>query len=216
MIGIGITSHNRGKVARHTLEQIIKFSPLSCKIVVVDDASIIPFEGATYRFEQNVGISRAKNKCLELLEGCDHLFIFDDDFYPIVDEWWVPYIESKLNHACFTFDRLLINSNEFWNEYEKPNGCMMYFTKCCIETVGGWDTDFQGYGYEHLNFSDRIFNIGLTPARYIDVPNSSTLFYSHDQARTVETSIPYFKRDIARNTLLYNEKFFDKNFKPYK
>lgn len=216
MIGIGVTTHNRGDIARITINKILEFAPMICKVVVIDDASDIPFEGATYRFETTVGISRAKNKCLELLDKCSHIFIFDDDFYPIVNNWWLPYTTSPLQHACFTFDRLMIGQYGTYNEFEKPNGCMMYFTMDCINTIGGWDTDFEGYGYEHVNLSDRIYNVGLTPARYIDVPNSGGLFYSFDRDGNIESSIPYFERNITRNTILYNERFFSKEFKPYK
>ena len=84
-IGIGITTHNRKDVFEKTFEEIKKYAPAGAEIVVVDDASTAPVAGATYRFSENVGIARAKNKCMELLynAGCDHFFLFDDDTYPV-------------------------------------------------------------------------------------------------------------------------------------
>lgn len=60
---------------------------------------------ATYRFEENVGIARHKNKCLELLAdaGCEHLFLFDDDAYPLVEDWWRPYVDSPEPHLMRIF-----------------------------------------------------------------------------------------------------------------
>jgi hypothetical protein len=82
-IGVGITTRNRNDVLA-TTRQRIEAHTLGAHIVVVVDASAKPVDGANYRFDENVGIARAKNKCLELLDaaGCKHLFLFDDDTYP--------------------------------------------------------------------------------------------------------------------------------------
>lgn len=214
LIGIGITTRNRNEVARHTLNQILKYSPVVCKIVVVDDASDVSFEGATYRFDKNVGVGAAKNKCLELLDNCEHILLFDDDCTPIVDEWWLPYINSGLNHSCYTFDRIELNRTQRYVSYENPNGCMLYFTRKCIDMAGGWDTEFSGFGFEHVEISRRIFNMGLTPARFIDVPNSNSLF----KMAYVESTFGYQERmeTIPINAALYESKLNNKEFKLYK
>lgn len=218
LIGIGCTTHNRGDIARYTFNKLIQFSPPIFKLVVVDDASYNPFEGATYRFNENVGISVSKNKCLELLDDCDHIFVFDDDFYPVAPEWYLPYVNSGLQHACYTFDRMLLAEHDRYNEFEKPNGVMMYFTRNCIDAIGGWDTDFQIYGYEHVNLSDRIFNYGLTPARYIDVVGAHHMFHSFDKTGEIESSVDPLRRGqgILHNTELYLDRYFSKEFKAYK
>lgn len=191
---------------------------------VVDDASDMKATESdivfvrSYRFEENVGIATVKNKCLELLEDCDHIFVADDDFFPTSPDWWKPYVDSGLNHACYTFGRKVMQSNHRFTEYEKPCGCLMYFRKICLETVGGWDTDFKGYGYDHCNISDRIFNAGLTPARYIDVPNSRFYFKSLDENHEVASSVPNSVRlaTIPLNRALYEQNYNSKEFKPYK
>src|SRR5690606_10124331 len=81
-IGVGITTHNRPEIFAKTLAEMRKHLPPGAKLVVVDDASKEPVAEADYRFEENAGIARAKNKCLELLDGCEHIFLFDDDCYP--------------------------------------------------------------------------------------------------------------------------------------
>ena len=75
MIGIGITTHNRYETFSKTLVEIKRYAPKDAKIVVVDDASDIPVPEATFRFDTNVGIAAGKNKCMELLDECDHLFL---------------------------------------------------------------------------------------------------------------------------------------------
>lgn len=214
-IGIGITFRNRLETLNHTVRQIQKYLPPFASIVTVDDCSegdII--QGSSFRFDKNVGLSVAKNKLLSLLDDCDYLFIFDEDTFPIQKGWHIPYIESGLNHACFTFDRKIIDVKSNYIEFEKPNGCMLFFTRKAIQTVGGWDTDFKGFGYEHVNFSDRIFNNGLTPARYIDVHNSSMYFKLANVRSTFSQEERI--RTIPINEKLYKERYLSKEFKPYK
>lgn len=179
---------------------------------------------------QYKGIAHSKNKCIEMLyqSGCDHLFLFDDDTFIQTPDFINAYCKSGLNHACWNHNRKVISfgvqATAFPPKYEpvlkeyveldKPNGCMLYVRRGVIEKVGGWDVDFKGYGYDHVNWSDRIFNNELTPARYIDVPNSTHLFKMAD----CETSVSYDIRasTIPINEKLYQQKFYSKDFKPFK
>lgn len=167
------------------------------------------------------GVCYSKNKCLNALyeEGCDYLFIFDDDCFIRSHEFISSYIDSGLNHACWDYNRTLIGSTYNCKGipdhrlFDKPNGCMLYATRKVIEIVGGWDADFKGYGYDHVNWSDRIFNNDLTPARYIDIPNSKGLF----EMANCESSFSSADRaQIPANYKLYQEKFYSKEFKPFK
>lgn len=214
-IGIGLTFRNRIETTAFTVGKICEFLPFYNKIAIVDDASIGDVRlCSAFRFDENVGVSVAKNKCLSILDDCDYLFLFDNDTYPTQKGWHLPYIESGLNHACFTFDRKIIDVKPNYIEFEKPNGCMLFFTRKAIQTVGGWDTDFKGFGYEHVNLSDRIFNAGLTPARYIDVHNSSMYFKLADVPSTFSQEERI--RTIPINQKLYKERYLSKEFKPYK
>ena len=64
MIGVAITTHNRRDIARDTVGKWKAMLPDGAVIVVIDDASAIPFPNADYRFNENVGIAKAKNKSL--------------------------------------------------------------------------------------------------------------------------------------------------------
>jgi hypothetical protein len=223
-IGIGLTVFNRNETAYQTIEQIKKHLAKGAKFVIVDDGSDEPIKGSNFRFETNQGISYAKNKCLELLKDCEHIFLFDDDCFPVVDNWHLPYISSGIKHLSFTFDKLKdgrLNNNRFLGmrnglkEYFNPCGCMLYIHHDCLDVVGGFDTDYVVYSFEHLDFSNRVFNAGLTPYRFLDVANSLDLFRSLDYEMKVSSSVKerpiYF--DINRKRLsVYNR---SKEFKPY-
>lgn len=225
-IGIGVTIHNRNETARVTIENINKYKPINSKVIIVDDASEVPFEGASFRFNTNVGISVAKNKCLELLDDCDYIFLFDDDCYPIVKDWYKPYINSGYNHLCYTFDTLYngtpngntkLSSNiKDLNVFAKPCGCMLFFTKKCIETAGGFSKEFDKYAYEHVELSNRIYNLGLTPEKYIDVKNSNELFYSLDRFCETESSVPDRYVYVRKNRLVFQKLEQSKKYVPYK
>lgn len=112
MIGIGITTRNREEIFSKSLQQIKKFLPVNSRLIVVDDNSKdkkknLEVDEYFYSKVRN-GIAKSKNKCLELLEDCEHIFLFDDDFYPTKRNWDKHYIRasqlSGSKHLSFTFD----------------------------------------------------------------------------------------------------------------
>lgn len=202
-IAIGITTTlERAAEFQYCLTYWERYLPPNAKIHVYIDIEL-------------QGISTAKNKVLSMCDYADHIIMADDDIYPVVDGWWLPYTESGLNHACWNFDRKVIdNTNQIYDVLETPNGCLLYFSKMAIEICGGWSYEFTGWSYEHVNVSDVIFNNGLTPSRYIDVANTKHLF----KMVACESSVPSHIKAISipRNYELYQQKFYSKEFKPFK
>lgn len=201
-IGVAITAHNRNDVFARCLEQIRAYTPPGVPIVIVDDASEKPIDGADFRFESNVGIPRAKNKCLELLMrlGVEHLFLWDSDAHPIAPDWWRPYVESDEPHLMAQFldlagSRKLRDSTVLYDDgqhvaYSNARGFMLYFERRVIEHVGGFDPIFGRGLFEHGDLSNRIHAAGLTSWRYADVKGSERLIRSLDQHEEVPRSIP--------------------------
>lgn len=221
-IGIAISTHNRYEIFKKTYDEMKRFAPPNSIIVVVDDASDKPCPEATFRFDKNVGIARTKNKCFELLynEGCDHYFLFDDDCWPQMEDWYVPYVESREPHLNYVFEQFKSQNAPRLNDtiviyrdskivaYSHARGCMCYYKRVCLEKVGGMDTIYGKWGYEHPSLSNRIYNAGLTSFRYMDVPNSDKLIYSLDEhnGNTTSTVIGAERQKwIARNSKIYDE-----------
>lgn len=238
-IGIGITTRNRTDVFNNSFSHLITYIPAGAKVVVVDDASDFPLSSAVpdmfthhfddhYRFNTNVGIAAAKNKCFELLDDCDHIFLFDDDTYPTSPDWWKPYVESPEPHLMYIFqdfpkgpklhDTIKIYQDENIVAFSHPRGCMLYYHRSCLELVGGMDTVYGRWGFEHGNLSDRIYNNGLTRFRYMDVPGSDKLFYAGDEHRTVTSTCTGKDRiaQIQRNQKTYDANVNSTAFIPYK
>lgn len=212
-IGIGITTTTgRNETAAHAISQICEFSE-GCKIVVVKD---VP------------GIAKAKNQCLAQLDDCENIFLYDDDVWPITDIWLLPYINSGINHLSFTFDKLhhggtngnrkLIKSENGLNIYQNPNGCMIYLNRKCLDIIGGFDERFIGWGYDHVNLSQRIYNAGLTPYPFMDVAGSLELFHSMDYFCEIKSSVEPLQRAgfIQHNRPIYLAEAGSKEFMKYK
>lgn len=183
------------------------------------------------------GVAYSKNRCLKALYeyGFEHIFLFDDDLFIKSSEFVNRYVNSGLNHACWNYDKQIINrvayvpdtkfkitksiypdekpEFDYCEEYASPNGCMLYVRRNVLDVVGGFDIDFKGYGFDHVNWSDRIYNLGLTPARYIDIPNSKHLFELADCESTFSNEVRM--ATIPINLKLYQQKYYSKEFKPF-
>jgi len=194
-IGIGITTHNRPDVLKRAIDNHQKHFPEGAKLVVVDDGSAkavsVPPGIALVRHDEPKGIAAAKNACIAALmaEGCDHIFLFDDDTWPDKDGWWKPYVESREPHLMYLWgDKFL--ENESIVAYPWPKGCMLYAERRVIDRIGGMNLAFGRWGCEHMEWSDRIHNAGFTTCRYQDVPGSESLIHACDRRLEVESSVP--------------------------
>lgn len=208
MISICITTRNRPESFSIVLDRIKQHTKCEYQLVIVDDASEIRYCDASYRFEKRSGIPSVKNKSLELAKY-DHIFLFDDDTYPIVDGWYLPYINSGKEHLCYTF-LAKHKVKDGFKYHVLGNGCMLYVTRKCIDTIGGFDWNYGLGKYEHVDFSRRIHNAGLTESVFMDIENSQELLYCMDQKKEVERS---FSREEMRTLLKSGEKHFQKSRK---
>ena len=180
-IAIAISTYNRKEVFNRTLAQFKKHTQKDIPIFIVDGGSAEQYAKTNYQFNYRATISEVKNKCLQLAyqSNAKHIFLFDDDTYPISDNWHIPYIQSDWNHLCYTF----LNHYGFDKKIKRhylANGCGMYFTRTCIDTVGGFDTNYKNK-YEHVDLSRRIYNNRLTPTPFADVIQSNQLLYCLDK-----------------------------------
>lgn len=228
-IAICITTRNRYEVFKNSLYYHGKYRPDGSMLFVVDDASNKPVRigGNFYRFDENVGIAKAKNKCLELAynAGAEHIFLFDSDCYPISQGWEKDYINSGDNHLMYQFklpgkpqsDMRELERDDKLISYSHTRGAMIYVTKKVLETVGGFDEEY-GTFFEHPDYTNRIHNAGMTKYRAADVIGSDKLFYCLDQDGAVESSISdeVKKANWRKNYLLYCKNKKSKEFKEYR
>lgn len=221
-IGIAISTHQRADVLKRALEQHMRHLPSGALMVVVDDgskpAAVVPDGVQLLRHETSLGIVASKNASLSALmdAGCEHLFLWDDDAWPIADNWHLPYIESPEPHLAYQFKDLagpkkLNDMAELYRDdqhvaYTGQRGVMLYYHRSAIEKVGGFDRVYGRGMYEHPDLALRIYNAGLSTWAFADVVGSEKLIHSMDEHEEGTRSIPRPDREalVKRNVGIFN------------
>ncbi len=245
-IGIGITTRNRSEILNLVLKQLFSFWPeANTKLVIVDDSDeklkhdeiLLDSEHAyvdqLVQFNQRLGIARAKNECLRDLKGCDHIFLFDDDIYPIRAGWEKLFTESGQNHLMYLtrvgeiqpLDELVYNHRTIFRpegfevrltRYSNCMGCMLYLTKKTLEIVGAFNEQFGIYGFEHADYSRRCMTAGLAHG-YFSPSNVTDYLYSLDyevnnNSQPLPDSISRFNSSLEGEDV---QKYIDQNRQVY-
>src|SRR5690606_29815351 len=138
--------------------------------------------------------------------GADHVFLFDDDCYPIAKDWHLPYINSPHPHLCYTFlpHTRIVDGHKY---HALGNGCIMYIHRSVVEKIGGFDTRLGLGKFEHVQYSHRAHAAGLIPHPFIDVVGSDKLFHSMDEQNEV---IRTFTDEEQRQLLAKNRNHYYK------
>lgn len=121
-IGIDVTTHNRPVVSAEAIGHHLEHLPEGARLVVVDDGSTLPAQVPDgvelIRHETVVGIAAAKNACLAGLDGCESVFLFDDDAWHVNDGWQKPYIDPPEPHVMCMFEDLATNNERRASGYK--------------------------------------------------------------------------------------------------
>lgn len=223
-IGIAITTHNRADVLKRALAQHQQFLPPGALVVVIDDgskpAAVVPANVKLFRHDQSCGIVASKNASLTALvdAGCEHLFLWDDDAWPIADNWHLPYIESPEPHLAYQFldlagprkinDMTVLYRDDKHIAYTGQRGVMLYYHHSAIDKVGGFDPVYGRGMYEHPDLALRIYNAGLTSWAFADVVGSEKLIHSMDEYEEGARSIPRPEREALdkKNAVIYGQR----------
>lgn len=223
-IGIAITTHNRPEVLKRAIEQHMKHLPSGALVVVVDDgskpAAVVPDNVKLVRIDPAGGIVASKNASLTMLvdAGCEHFFLWDDDAWPIADNWHLPYIESPEPHLAYQFldlagprkinDMTILYRDDKHIAYTGQRGVMLYYHRSAIEKVGGFDPVYGRGMYEHPDLALRIHNAGLTSWAFADVVGSEKLIHSMDEYEEGARSIPRPEREALdkKNAVIYGQR----------
>lgn len=230
-VAVAITTRDRPDVLSAALQAYQQHSP-DLPLIVVDDGSqtpaTVPAGVILIRHDVPQGIPAAKNRCLaELMRlGVEHLFLADNDTYPLHPDWWKPYVASPEPHLqhCWTHsgngspvpgmtvhyrDSTLVG-------YGWSMGCLLYVTADVVARVGGMRPDF-GLGMdEHIEWSQRIHNAGFTTFVHQDVPDRNTI-WAADRYGAVPRTLAAADRAVllARNTRKRAALADDASYVPY-
>lgn len=122
--------------------------------------------------QTRLGVAANKNTGLELLvgSGCEHLFLSDDDAWPLSSKALSHHTDpdapphSMVNWGWHRLRRLRSISPR--SEWTWPRGSVLYARRSVVEQVGGMIEEFGLGGHEHVEWSRRIHQAGMTEALY--------------------------------------------------
>ncbi len=123
-----------------------------------------------YLDSERKGPAHARNQCLRHLfeeKECDHVFLFDDDCYPIMPGWERYFLDQHAAHRLeflglpeiFKSRPTAFAGEVIW--WDGVVGCFSSQTRKCFERVGYFDPSFRGYGYEDSERHARLRRSGL-------------------------------------------------------
>lgn len=155
-IGIGITTTGKREIRYE------RYSGMSTAA-----ANGHRVEMYVYVDEKREGPARAKNRTMKVLHdmGCDAMFLFDDDCYPM-HTGWDQYVLEQQRISGLPFFGLpeSFKSNMKWFEpgakeetwWDGVIGCFIFQTREVMDEVGYYNTAYVGYGYEDAARNHRI------------------------------------------------------------
>jgi len=156
-VGVAISTHRRPVLLSASLSHWARAMP--DVLVVVNDHA-------------GQGVAATKNRGIRSLmdAGCDHLFLADDDCWPVSAGWARLYCDDPEPHLmhCWGRNRLLTNDGHY-TTWSWPRGVLLYAERRVIDRVGGMREEFGRWGGEHGEWSQRIHRAGLTRYEFADL-----------------------------------------------
>jgi GT2 family glycosyltransferase len=199
-VGLAVIGYSRPEYLKQCLESLDKhnWGGADCKIVCLDfkneeldneniDVADQSQAQQILSFGKNVGVGANKNRAIGKLleEGCDHIFLMEDDILMKRADTCAHYIEaarmSGVHHLNFALHGPMNKGHgkvEIWNGmpivvYPHCVGAFSYYTKYCLDKVGLMDEKFIN-SMEHVDHTYRIIQAGMHPSfwYFADAPCS--------------------------------------------
>lgn len=179
-----------------------------------------------YKDEERKGPSHARNEVLSHFDGYDHIFIFDDDAWPLMRGWEDYFITQAVEHNVHYmaipewFKGNIIGAEGEMLEWSDSLAALTYQSKHALDVIGGYNTEYDRYGYEDIARNFRaVHKAGLTtrpgahcfPARgpayiyYSDAYGTTELANLTPEEKEHYTTVnyPIFKKEISSEQLYY-------------
>jgi GT2 family glycosyltransferase len=203
-IAVGILSHNRLIFLKPLVESIRRTRDRDdIDIYVGEDSSPNDRSGCRDWLENQtdicvmlntpapLGVAANSNVLLEAMKDYEWKFLLNDDLDIIKHGWTRIYIDmmpkAGLHHCCLDvpmFGRIRVtqvnlNGVDCLKITEKPQGHFLVFDQKAFQTVGYFDEKlFPGYGFEHVDWSNRVSMSGIQPPGIWDIVGARSFILS--------------------------------------
>jgi hypothetical protein len=212
-IGVGILSYNRVSSLRRLVSSIVKFTDLRRTTVFIsDDGSTDPAlisylaelekdpGFVVLRNAVRLGVAGNSNRLLRCLSRFAYGIILNDDV-EVVDHGWDKYYPNalqRLNMHHFVYrqegvygalrgEEIAADGHTLLRVMERPHGAVLAFTNHCVKTIGHFNEAFGLYGMEHVDWSQRVWEMGLQSKGFFDIAGSENFFHLHSDHSAVES-----------------------------
>jgi len=202
-IGIGVTTTpNRKEYVERWLEYFEKHKPTNYHLHIHEDVN---YKGVAY----------SKNQNLYTLRDSDYIFLFDDDCYPIKDNWTDFFINSNESHLLFldTKHKVLAQTGNV-EHYCDCGGVFMFITKKVLNKVGYLNSSYGRYGFEHAGYSHRIYKADFTRSPYQQLKNTKEYLYAMDYNEIHKSSLTDEEKikEIKNNSKIFVNELKSENY----
>lgn len=210
-IGIGILSYNRVGSLRRLVDSILRHTDLRRTTVFVsDDGStepeVIKFLdelAASNNFvvlknPTRLGVAGNSNRLLRCLSRFDYGMILNDDVEVLAQGWDTVYFhamhQTGLHHLMYrqpgvygANDGVPTTKNGVQLNVvtERPHGAVLAFSNAMLGVVGYFNEGYGLYGMEHVDWSQKAWELGLQERGFFDISNSNNYFTLHADTSAV-------------------------------
>lgn len=216
MIGLGITTYNRPEFFAQAVKSAVDSGP--DYLVIYNDGSKENYDEIYSKIEEkthiihnkeNKGVAKAKNILLKTLldNGCDHLFLMEDDIIVKSPKVFQAYLQasekSGWQHFNFAHHGPANNSGPLYSDavvsyFPHCVGAFSYYSRESIETVGYMDENFHN-AWEHVEHTKRLGDAGFTSpwGAFVDMKDSKD--YLTEIPESIEKSSIRPRKDWNEN-----------------
>jgi len=229
---VSICTYNRIDRLGEVLEGVYATMPNETDVFVCDDGStdethriVNLFPNVHYYRGPNLGVGANKTRALYLMKNHHYSCILEDDLVPTEKLWFETYEGAAtlmdIHHFCRIQDKEIPETVPSFSAYMKqtmnctpiyassPRGDLTFITRKVISTVGGMNPAFQGVGYAHGEWSNRVALAGLIshPLRWVDIAEARDKFKQvgdteggrwNDDEAEIKKQLQYNKRIAKR------------------
>ena len=210
-IGIGIMSYERVDTLRRLVNSIVKHTDLRKTTIFISDDGSGSQELLKYLDElattnnfviiknpERIGIAGNSNRLIRCLTRFQYGMILNDDVEILHNDWEYYYVDAMkctgMHHFLYrqagvygatAGDLVSFGGINLRKVDVKPHGAVMAFTREMLVKCGYFNEAYGMYGMEHVDWSQKVWEMGLQKPGFFDVDGSSRFFRIHGEKSAV-------------------------------
>jgi GT2 family glycosyltransferase len=220
-IGVGILSYNRRDSLKRLVDSIIRYTDLrKTTIFISDDCStdselLKYLDSVTNNFtviknSARIGVAGNSNRLLRCLSRFKYGILLNDDVEILQNGWEKHYADAmcRTNMHHFTYTQVGVygakpgeqetrNGTIVRKSNSKPHGAVLAFTNSMLQKCGYFDESYGTYGMEHVDWSQKAWEMGLQDKGFFDVNGSDKFYKTHAEKSSVDNKDQHLKNAKA-------------------